>query len=93
VIIAVCLLLAFRLAGKSIYLLVSWPPADPVPPAQSSAARAVIRRPRGHPPGGSDGARNAATRRATRVARNTWPVSASITAIARPPLPPAVKSP
>src|ERR1035437_6448641 len=42
---------------------------------------------------GSAGARKAATRRATRVARKTWPVSASITAMARPPLPAAMKSP
>ena len=46
-----------------------------------------------HSPGGSAGARNAETSRATSVARNTWPVSASITAMARPLLPAAVKSP
>jgi hypothetical protein len=42
---------------------------------------------------GSAGERYAATRRATRVARNTWPVSASMTAMARLPFPAAVKSP
>jgi hypothetical protein len=42
---------------------------------------------------GSGDARKAETRRATKVARNTWPVSASMTATARPSLPAAVKSP
>src|SRR5450755_805781 len=42
---------------------------------------------------GSAGTRKAATRRATRVARNTWPASASMTAMARPLLLMAVKSP
>ena len=42
---------------------------------------------------GSAGERYAATRRATRVTRNTWPVSASMTAMAQLPFPVAVKSP
>ena len=39
------------------------------------------------------GARYAVTRRATKVARNTWPVIASMTATERPPFSAAVKSP
>ncbi len=43
--------------------------------------------------GRADGVRKAATSRATSVARKIWPDSASMTAIARPPLVVAVKSP
>jgi hypothetical protein len=41
----------------------------------------------------SPGARNRVTRKATRVTRNIWPVSASSSARALPKLPAAVKSP
>ncbi len=65
-----------------------WPGTGWPEPGGGSAACGLVWRPAAR----SD-QRNPATSRATRVARNIWPIMASSTAIARPPSPAAVKSP